>query len=392
MKKVLSILIAIMLIGSVFANGGGEDADVTLKVWGAQEDQEMLARMVESFKATHTDKVYDISFGVVGEGDAKTRVMEDPAAAADVFAMAHDQLAELVEAGAVYKITKNANAVKAANDAGSVAAATVDGSLYAYPMTSDNGYFMYYDKGFFTEEDVLSMEVMLDKADAAGKFVNMDLGNSWYVASFFFANGCSLGMESSTFNTPAGYAAAEAFKNITAHPAFLNGAGDVMKGGFGTTVVAGISGTWDATAVKELLGDNYAATKLPTVKINGKDTQLGSFAGFKLMAVNSQTAYPVDAMELAEFLTNESSQAVRYAVRGFGPSNRIAQQQDAVKEDIALSALVKQGPYAVVQNDVPGSYWDAATAFGSSMVNKEYTGTPAEMVDQFVAQVYPDAE
>ena len=391
MKKVLSILIAIMLVGSVFVSCSKKTEPkevVTLKVWGAQEDQAMLAEMVEEFKAANTEKEYNITFGVVGEGDAKTKVMEDPAAAGDVFAMAHDQLGELVDAGAVYKITRNADAIKAANDKASVDASTVDGQLYAYPMTSDNGYFMYYDKGFFTEDDVKSMETMLEKAAAADKYVNFDLANSWYVAGWFFANGCTMNMTESTFNTPAGYAVAETFKAISAHPGMLNGNGDVMKGGFGTNVVAGVSGTWDAAAVQELLGDNYAATKLPTIKIDGKDTQMGSFAGCKLMAVNSQTAFPVDAMELAEWLTNEANQIKRFETRELGPSNVNAQAADAVKANVALAALAAQAPYAVIQNDVPGTYWGPAGAFGASMANKDYTGTPAEMVDQMVEQIY----
>ena len=35
-----------------------------------------------------------------------------------------------------------------------VAAASVNDTLYAYPMTADNGYFLYYDKNYLTEEDV----------------------------------------------------------------------------------------------------------------------------------------------------------------------------------------------------------------------------------------------
>ena len=39
-------------------------------------------------------------------------------------------------------------------NAGSVLAATIDGKLYAYPATADNGYFMFYNKEYFTEDDV----------------------------------------------------------------------------------------------------------------------------------------------------------------------------------------------------------------------------------------------
>lgn len=70
------------------------------------------------------------------------------------------------------------------------------------------------------------------------------------------------------------------------------------------------SGTWDADTVKEALGDNYAATKLPTINIGGEDKQLSNFADFKLVGVNSQVDPEVAmaAHQLAEWLTNEENQ------------------------------------------------------------------------------------
>ena len=39
------------------------------------------------------------------------------------------------------------------------------GSLYAYPLTADNGYFLYYNKAYFSEEDIQSLERMLELAE-----------------------------------------------------------------------------------------------------------------------------------------------------------------------------------------------------------------------------------
>ena len=47
-----------------------------------------------------------------------------------------------------------------------VAAASVNDTLYAYPMTADNGYFLYYDKNYPTEEDVQTMDGLLAAAGA----------------------------------------------------------------------------------------------------------------------------------------------------------------------------------------------------------------------------------
>ena len=111
MKKILAIVLSLVMIISVFAGCGATPSPppttgaptteapketVTLKVWGAQEDQAMLATMVEEFKTANPDKNYIITFGVVSEADAKTKVLEDPAAAADVFAFSNDQIKDFV--------------------------------------------------------------------------------------------------------------------------------------------------------------------------------------------------------------------------------------------------------------------------------------------------------
>ena len=149
MRKLLSLL----LCGAAGRPRGSRPAETaTLKVWGSQEDQAMLQEMAEAFKASNPDKTYDITFGVVGEPDAKTRYLEDPAAAADVFAFPNDQLYDLLAADALYEVTRNKDAIVAANSAGAIEAASAHGQLYAYPMTADNGYFLYYDKSVISEE------------------------------------------------------------------------------------------------------------------------------------------------------------------------------------------------------------------------------------------------
>ena len=82
--KVAALLIALVLTAACFAgckkkddetasnSASGTNSMVTLKVWGAQEDQAMLAEMVEEFKKQNPEKTYDITFGVVGEKDSVT--------------------------------------------------------------------------------------------------------------------------------------------------------------------------------------------------------------------------------------------------------------------------------------------------------------------------------
>ena len=137
---------ALVLAMCGFAVAEGYSGD--LKVWVAEKAVEFTKAQVEAFKAANPDYA-DMTVVVepVGEGDAAGKVITDVEAAADIFGFAQDQLARMVAAGALELVEENnAEVVKAENDAGSVAAVTLGGEMYAYPLTSDNGYFLYYDK------------------------------------------------------------------------------------------------------------------------------------------------------------------------------------------------------------------------------------------------------
>ena len=194
-----------------------------------------------------------------------------------------------------------------------------------------------------TEDDLKTLDGILAAANAAGKKVHMDVSNGWYLASFFLGNGCTLTIEDGKqvidFNNANGLAAAEAIRAFCNDPAFVTGDDSVLAGGIGDAIACGVSGTWVASAIQVKLGDNYGCCKLPTFTCDGKQVQMGSFLGCKIYGVNSQTAYPVDSMELAEYLTSEKAQIERYNVLNYGPSNVNALADDTIASNLALQAL-----------------------------------------------------
>ena len=121
------------------------DAPVDLTVWAAEEDQQMVNDMLTAFAAQYPEVTFNFSVGVESESTAKDTILTDVEAAADVFSFAGDQIKDLVNAGALQEVLLNTDAVVEAaggEDAGAVQAATVGGTLYAYPATADNGYFI----------------------------------------------------------------------------------------------------------------------------------------------------------------------------------------------------------------------------------------------------------
>ena len=363
-----------------------ETGTFDLTVWGPTEQTAILKKLVGDFKtANETENLkFNIEVGVVSEADAYAQLQKDVTTGADVFAFPNDQLANLIRIGALSKLGgSNLDSVKSINGEGAVNAGKSGNSYYAYPYAADNGYFLYYDKSVYSETDVLKLDTVLDKTKEKGKQVMIDLDNSWYDAGFFFGAGCSYEVtyndnakeQSITcdFDSAKGLIAGKAMIAVANHEGFINGDDDILKSGIGTSIAAGVSGTWNAEAIKEKLGNNYAATKLPSFTVDGKDYQMSSFAGYKLMGVNPNSKSVKWANALALYLTGEQAQAYRYEKTGTGPTNNTVAQSSAVKSNIALAALAAQGAYAVAQTSVPSNYWSAVQAFGEEVVAKTVT-------------------
>lgn len=370
--------------GSSAASNGGDSTGsgeaVNLTVWGPQEDQELLKQMCDAFAAANPDKTYTFTYGVVSEADAQKEVIKDISAAADVFAFASDQTAILVDSGALYRVTKNKDQIVADNSEASISAASVDGELYGYPYVSDT-YFMYYDKSKLSEDDVKSIEGIMSK-DIEGVTTNFafDTDNGWYQSGFFFGAGCKLFGDDGTdptqcdFNNERGYMVGEYLIDLVANPKYgANFDDSLVKAGFAEgTLAAAVSGVWNAGEIQASLGDNYAATKLPEFTLsNGETVQMGSMANFKIMGVNSETKNPLDAMALAEWLTNKDNQKTRFEVRSYAPTNvELAGDTDTMNSNIAVGALAQQAQYATVQTSISQcqNYWTPAEAFGQEII------------------------
>ena len=379
MKRVIACALAVLCLLPLGGCRGKDKTEedggaITLRVWGSQDDQQLLREICTDFAAANPDKKYTFRFGVVGEGDAKKTFLDDPAAAADVFHFSDDQLADLVAAGALAQIGgEYRERAERENGAGSVGASMIDGKLYAFPATADNGYFLYYNKKYFdTPPDTL--DDILAACNTERKFA-MKLSDSWYCASFFLTAGCTFSPDKTIdWNSAAGLAAAEAMNALCRDSRFVCFTADYdssMISAFGDgSVIAAVSGTWTADKIASEIGaENLGAAKLPKVKIGGVEMQMRGFAGYKLVGVNASSAYAEDAVKLAAWITNEENQMKRFTERAAGPANIKAAESGAVKANVALAALSEQLQYSVSQNFVPASYWTAAEGFGTDLVS-----------------------
>ena len=393
MKKFLSMVLCLMMALSLCSVAGAEAGfSGEIKVWVADLMVELTAAKIDAFKAAYPEYAnMTVTIEAIGEGDAANKMITDVDAGADVFTFAQDQLARLVAAGALIDmLPENAEIVAAENDAGAVAAATVGETVYAYPITSDNGYFLYYDASVVT--DATTLEAVLEACEKAGKNVYFQINSGWYNASFFFGAGCELTYDTNdqgqytAINTdydtnPAAITALKSMIKMAKSSAYVNGSSAPNA----TNIGALVSGVWDSGAAMEALGENYAATKLPTVD----GYQLGGFGGFKLLGVKPQTdeAKLAACDALALYLSSEEVQLARFEAEGWGPSNLKAQSSDAVQQNVALAALAQQLNFSVPQGNYPSSYWSATESLGDQILSGMYNEYTDEQLQQVLVEL-----
>ena len=99
---------------------------------------------------------------------------------------------------------------------------------------------------------------------------------------------------------------------------------------------------------------------------------MASFSGCKLIGVNAYSQHPEWAARLAEWITNEENQALRFAARGQGPANASAANSPEVQAAPAIAALLAQSEFSQLQR-VGGKFWDPVSEFSTSMAQ----GNPA---------------
>lgn len=368
---------------------------IRLTVWGAQEDEELLRQIIDGFLAEYQGQAdFLITFEPQSEAKCADALMADLENGADVFAFADDQLNTLVASGALEPI-ENPDVVRSTNLPEAVLAASVNQTLYALPLTADNGYFLYYNKQYFSGEDILSWDRMLQIAADNGKKISMEWSSGWYVYALFGNTGLTVGLNddgitnyctwNSTEGAIKGVDVAQAMLNMARHPGFMStddaGFLEAVRNG---TVIAGINGVWNAVAVENVWGSDYGAAMLPSYTCAGRPVQMASFSGYKLIGVNAYSAYREWAAKLAEWIASEENQKLRFQMRGQGPSNTKAASSEEVQSSPAIVALLNQSKYSGLQR-IGGNFWEPVTAFTEEILAQIPSGKSLqELLDTMV--------
>ena len=420
MKKIIAILLAGMMTATALAgcggggsesgsgkesNGGGESSaagiegskvdlsyfgeedNIKLKVWTPDASVNLIKKQVEEFKKLYSDKKIDIQVIAQGEGDAGTQVLNDASAAADVFSFPSDQLNNLVDAGVLAPVAFG-DQVSANNSPETVKAGTMkdkegNDTLYAYPQTNDNGYYLVYDNTVVTADDAKTLEGTLEACKKAGKKFIMNAGDGFYACTFAFTAGVQVdGLEDDgitqkfkDYDEDEAVATLQAFGKLIKKYKGTFTSLDVanISSGFNTgTCGAGIDGSWDTASNKKALGEKFGAAKLPTINVNGTDKQLVSMFGYKYVGINASSKFPRSAQILAFYLTGEECQLQKAEELGWGPSNLNVQKNKVVTESAVLTAIAAQAENACPQVNIASTFWNPMGNLGNTIIKDDW--------------------
>lgn len=411
-KKLLTMLLSLSLAALSFTGCGAADSDtansieqtvtdasaepqsgvIALTIWVEGSNIACTEKMLESFQQEYANEAdFEITIVEKPDADTKKNLLGDIHNGADVFPLPDDQLYGMIAAGALSPVI-DADTVRSENLEDAIDAASYNDTLYAYPYSADNGYFLYYDKNYYSEEDVKTLDRILEVAAENGKKFTMEFDSGWYLYSFYGLTGLEFGINddgvtnhcnwNSTENAIKGTDVTEALLSITSNPGFLSQSNDNLADSIRSgEVIAAIGGIWNAVDIAKLWGEDYGACKLPTYTCVGKQVQMSSFTGYKMMGVNAYSEHTEWAHKLAQWLTNEENQTLRFAERSQGPSNKKAAASDAVSQVPAIAAVIDQSQYGTLQR-VGNSYWNACSSYANTILNGNPSNIPLQdMVD-----------
>lgn len=388
-KKIVALVVVMVMMLAVVATVLTACDNYNTLIWVSEVDgvAELTKKQIEEFNKTWEGE-FKISARIegIGEGEAATSVAQDVESAPDIFCFAQDQTARLQMAAALSAPGATAQAkIEAENDESALAASRVGGKIVCYPLTSDNGYFMMYDKRVITDSvdktDLAALvkacedaAVEVDGVKVPKKFAMETSTSAWYVASFFFATGChstwttdvkgNFQSVDDDWNSDAGVIALRGMQTLVKSDAHVSSSdGDQFSQGAAIVV----SGTWALDAAAKAIGaDNLGYCELPYFTVDGHKYHMSSYMGNKLMGVKPQTdPAKAQAMHaLAQYLTSKECQLQRFDEFGWGPSNLAAQAEQRVATNAPLVALRAQNEYAVTQGQIHGSWWDIGKVLG----------------------------
>ena len=362
----------------------------TISIWTTANEIELIEEIIEEYNDTALpENQIKAEIEIKDALRLPSEIIADPSNGPDLF-FCYDSDYKLLKKNNVLLSLENTGydtIIRTNNSPISIKCASIDNELYGFPFSVNNGYFLYYNATYLSEDDVKTLEGILAKCDEYEKKFCMDVGG-WYTASWFFANGVG-GPDSCSFHEDESgkifYDVSWDEPDVVQEIEYLvsifqehsnrwvvpTGAG-IEPGLENQTTIAAVSGTWNEPLIEQYC-ENIKATKLPT--FHGH--QMGTFTGSSTYSLNSfKNEEQLEASAIiADLITNKEAQLRRAEKRNTPPCNLEAMEDPRYLDNasMAIKALTDQvNACAAVQSvSVEMRYWDVGANIGIALKNND---------------------
>ena len=380
-----------------------ETRDVKLTLWGSEQDQAFLKEVSAAWATQYAADNADVASATVdvqikGEDVATTDALNDIEAAADVFGVANDQLAQLTAANAIYQMPDSVvSDIKAIVGDSFLGSTMCDGNYYGFPYAPNTAEILFYNKEFYTDDEAKNLNTMLEKDLGGVTNLAVDIDDqSWNSMTWFATAGAELytggDKTVNTMNKPEVTAMLtwlqqqiQAKKIVDIDSA--DNAAAMLKD---KAVGAIFYGAWNKAAFQEALGDNYGVADLPSVTVDGacNNQHLVCFGGNKMLVLNATTKEPEAALSLAQAIISEENQLKRFQMVQQTPTAPALATNADIAADPGVAAEVAQGGYTLTNQPLNGTagYWDLEKAVVSDLYKGNITADQIQgKLDEMVA-------
>ncbi|WP_427814858.1 extracellular solute-binding protein (plasmid) [Enterococcus sp. 22-H-5-01] len=382
------------------------DGSTEVTLWVTTDSKKFYTKVLKDFEKDNSN----IKVKVVETEDAKAQenVKKDPSSAADVFALPHDQLGQLVDSGVIQEIPKEyADKIKDEQSETALEGASYKDNVYAFPYGIESQ-VLYYNKKLLNEDQVKTYEDITKNATFGA---NLKVVDAYKIAPLFMSVGDKLfgdngeQVDGTNWNNAAGVSVLQWIADQKDNTGFVNVGDDYIAQFENKKIAAFESGPWDKEKATEAVGkENLGIAVYPKMNIGGNEVQQKAFLGVKLYAVNQAPANG-DAKKiaadykLASYLSSEAVQKAQLEdkSRNIVPTNMNVQKSDYLKNDELANAVVtmSEPDYSVVMPKIPEmtNFWTASAAVLSDTYNGSIKPDQyQEKLDQLVKDISGNKE
>ena len=382
MNKAIKVIFPVLAAASILASctpetAGGGSGTINLLIWEDASNIETIEKIAEYFKADYK-RAYplapDIEFTFEARNEAAAvsdlLTIGESGEGPDIAAITSDTLATAVRSNLVAPVSYDEE-VKNCFEPEVVSNVTIDGDVYAYPITAESQTIMY-NKEEVTDPSIFdSFESLLASGESIAWDVN-DEDCAYYC--FGFLTDADLFGEDGTDASSLNLDTDKGSKNLldaftTYRSAITPAAPETAAALLAAGEVAGIvtSPFLYQTLANSIGAENVGLHKLPT--INGEEMR--PFSGYKEYVVSSYSSQPAIAQMFANYIVNPDSQIERMLDLNYLPTrydgdvNEFLTDNEILETYKASYDLSKPMPTI----EQMGYYWSPMINFCKAMWN-----------------------